>query len=786
MKNQRRALDDARRRLDEAADALSELKSHTEEGLQPPPSQAASQVADSARREALDAARDALRTATMELEAEKLRRRELLSELERLRQTLAERPTPDDLDEAKRQVEASVGARERQLSAKVAEQEEAMVLLKAEQVRLETLRRSLEAQAADALASHRAVEQTLRRELKAANLELDQAAAQSGASQAKAASEIGNLKRRLDHVLNRLRQKEGSEEDAQSQLPRQVQNLRQDLEAARSVIVSMHHQISQLQAVAQEHDSLKKKLEEEQIQESALVGEELRARHALEAAQATMAALNLELSRLREKDAAFSLVVPQVDELLKRETKLQSDLQHGRQELESAKATISSLNVEVSHLKERGAEHALVASRLEEALKLESSLNSDLQRSRQDLESAKEVIAALNLEVSRLGQRDAAHALAETKLEEMLKLESRLNSDLQRAHQELDAAKAMSAALGVELSALRGKEAAHSLVAAKIEEMRNRESQLKSDLQRAQRELEISKAVIAAHGRELSQLREKEAAHAELAAKFQAQLLQAASAPQPQSDRKPDSSPSAPEHVKRPAPQSLEFPAIEPALDPARNQLLRLLDPPIRSAYAYLRRLSSGALPAGQRALLRMTATSLSQAMDSLSTIELALSDAPAPAAAPPLLGVLQSVLAAWELPFKRRDISLVRSLASALPPVIFDPEEMKLSLHHILRNALEALPQGGSLSLRAEGDAGGGVTIEFIDDGPGFPAQWLKRCFEPFACPRRGHAGLGLAAVRCAMRRWGGDAVASNRTDGHGARLALTLSVNAQPVPRQ
>ena len=227
----------------------------------------------------------------------------------------------------------------------------------------------------------------------------------------------------------------------------------------------------------------------------------------------------------------------------------------------------------------------------------------------------------------------------------------------------------------------------------------------------------------------------------------------------------------------------IDFPAIEPTLDPGWNRLLRLLHPPLRAAYAYLRRLSSGSLPAGQRALLRLTGTSLSQALDSLSTIELALSEEPAPSTGAPLLPSLQMVLAAWEAPFRQRGVILQRELPAGLPSVLYEPQSLSLLLHHVLRNALEALPKGGKLSVRAAAEPSGGVTVEFLDDGPGFPAAWLERRFEPFAVPRRGHAGLGLAALRCALRRWGGDADASNRAGGRGARLTLSFAVTA-PLP--
>ena len=70
---------------------------------------------------------------------------------------------------------------------------------------------------------------------------------------------------------------------------------------------------------------------------------------------------------------------------------------------------------------------------------------------------------------------------------------------------------------------------------------------------------------------------------------------------------------------------------------------------------------------------------------------------------------------------------------------------------------------------------------MEFSDDGPGFPAAWLEKRFEPFVAARRGHAGLGLAAAGRTLKRWGGSAEAANGPRGRGARLTLLFAV---PLP--
>jgi signal transduction histidine kinase len=224
-------------------------------------------------------------------------------------------------------------------------------------------------------------------------------------------------------------------------------------------------------------------------------------------------------------------------------------------------------------------------------------------------------------------------------------------------------------------------------------------------------------------------------------------------------------------------------PSIEPLLDPGWSRLLRLVRPPIEAAYAQLRRLSTTALTPGQKTLLKMAAASIAGASDSLSSIELVLEDGPAPATSS-ATPVLEAALAAWEPAFRRRGVGLHREWSAPIPEAAHDPKALRIIIHHVLRNVLEAVNRGGRLTVRAGRGADGALNIEFLDDGPGFPAQWLERRFEPFAAPRRGRAGLGLSLVRRTLRRWGGEAEAGNVASGHGARLILLFAPPPAPSP--
>lgn len=90
----------------------------------------------------------------------------------------------------------------------------------------------------------------------------------------------------------------------------------------------------------------------------------------------------------------------------------------------------------------------------------------------------------------------------------------------------------------------------------------------------------------------------------------------------------------------------------------------------------------------------------------------------------------------------------------SALVPL--PVEDLALLVRCLLDNALEAMPRGGTLTVRTKDleNNGGGVSLRVEDTGDGLPVEAYSRAFEPFYTTRPGHAGLGLSIVhRMALR---------------------------------
>jgi two-component system sensor histidine kinase BaeS len=137
--------------------------------------------------------------------------------------------------------------------------------------------------------------------------------------------------------------------------------------------------------------------------------------------------------------------------------------------------------------------------------------------------------------------------------------------------------------------------------------------------------------------------------------------------------------------------------------------------------------------------------------------------------------GLVDDAMSAMQVRADGAGVSLVRAVSDDLPQPEVDRLRIGQVLSNLISNALRYTPAGGSVTLRAEFDAGG-VALSVADTGSGIPAEELPHVFDRFAkSSDSGGSGLGLAIAKQLVEAHGGRISASSEP-GHGTTMRLVL----------
>lgn len=108
------------------------------------------------------------------------------------------------------------------------------------------------------------------------------------------------------------------------------------------------------------------------------------------------------------------------------------------------------------------------------------------------------------------------------------------------------------------------------------------------------------------------------------------------------------------------------------------------------------------------------------------------------------------------------RNLNINLKTAEDIPPVLADSEQLKQVFLNIIKNAFEALPQGGKLFLQTAWDKHEGlVRVVIRDTGTGMDQQTIANMFDPFFTTKEDGTGLGMF-------------ISKKIIDNHGGRLKV------------
>ncbi len=147
------------------------------------------------------------------------------------------------------------------------------------------------------------------------------------------------------------------------------------------------------------------------------------------------------------------------------------------------------------------------------------------------------------------------------------------------------------------------------------------------------------------------------------------------------------------------------------------------------------------------------------------------------------LSALVQSVLPAFQERIRSQGVALIVDVADTLPEVRVDPMRLEQALVELIANALDAMPDRGTLSLTATPAPGSqsaaGLALVVTDTGRGIAPEALGQVGQPFFTTRQEGTGLGLATARRFVEQHGGRLDLAS-TPGVGTTVRIWLPVSS------
>ena len=125
------------------------------------------------------------------------------------------------------------------------------------------------------------------------------------------------------------------------------------------------------------------------------------------------------------------------------------------------------------------------------------------------------------------------------------------------------------------------------------------------------------------------------------------------------------------------------------------------------------------------------------------------------------------------------QNVEVVKYLETDLPGIKMDPHTLQAALANLVKNAIEAMPEGGQLVARTR-ITRTGVALDLIDTGCGMEGEALMRMFEEFYTSKDSGTGLGLPTAKKIIEGHGGRINVQSKV-GQGTQFTLEF-----PTPKR
>jgi signal transduction histidine kinase len=122
--------------------------------------------------------------------------------------------------------------------------------------------------------------------------------------------------------------------------------------------------------------------------------------------------------------------------------------------------------------------------------------------------------------------------------------------------------------------------------------------------------------------------------------------------------------------------------------------------------------------------------------------------------------------------------VQVVINCDDSLPPALADRDQVQIVFANLIRNAGDAMPEGGRLLVEAR-SIGDQIEVRFSDNGTGIRPEVLKRIMEPLYSTKARGLGLGLAIARAILEKNRGSLHAESEP-GRGSTFSVRLTAVA------
>jgi signal transduction histidine kinase len=139
--------------------------------------------------------------------------------------------------------------------------------------------------------------------------------------------------------------------------------------------------------------------------------------------------------------------------------------------------------------------------------------------------------------------------------------------------------------------------------------------------------------------------------------------------------------------------------------------------------------------------------------------------------------GVIRDLLDFMKFELEEANVSIAVDLHET-PKIHLDDKYVKHALLNLIKNALDAMPDGGELNIRTRSN-GDMVLVEITDNGEGIEQETMGKIFEPYFTTKDFSSGLGLPLVFKIIKEHNGEISVKSK---HGEGTTFTISF---PIPQ-